>query len=101
MKMRIGLLALALAAALSEAALAWGPPRGPGFYVGIYGPPVYGPPVYPPPVYPAPVYPPPVYPPPVVLAPRRVYMPPPPLVAPGPPGYYYPPPGVGATLWFR
>ncbi len=99
MKIRICLLALCVAALVSSTAGAWGPPPRPGFYFGVYGPPVYGPPVYGPGVYG-----PPVYAPPVVMAPPppRVYVGPgPAYIAPGPPGYYYPRPAVGATFWIR
>ncbi len=96
MRIAVILGALTLMAAFASPAKAWGPPRGPGFYVGIYAPPVYAAPGYPPPVYPAPIYPPPA-----VIAPRPYYVPPPAIVAPAPPGYYYPRPGVGATFWFR
>jgi hypothetical protein len=92
MKIQVCGLAACLIAALAPSAQAWGPYGRPGFYFGVYGPPVYGPPVYAgPPVYygpPRPMY----YGPP----PAPVYVAPPP-----PPAYYYPRPVPGVSVFIR
>ena len=81
MKIKLLLLAACLVAVVSSAAEAHGPGWGrPGFYFGVYAPPLY------------------FGPPPLVIAPRPVYVAPPPMVYPAP-APVYPAPAYGAPAY--